>query len=305
MSEAIAGTFARDGYAAAFAIGLKPLADPAQWLAPDARLAVNLAEKAKLIEGRRDAVFMARADTLEAQREAGALLAAHLVASFPETYDRRGGVIAVAGIALDVGDPDDCAPLLTMSRLVADDLVLMRRHGDGWRLVAASLCFPSYWTLANKFDRPLATIHAPVPGFATGTRKAMLIERVFNNLKPGTIVARSNFSLHDNGELFCPRPHPAHLLAHDDDLGMLAHLHLRSEDQTLRKLPESGDLLFTIRVATDPLDGIFAHDGLAASLAARLRSLDADGLTYKGLAFGRDVLVDWLETGGSTDADGQ
>ena len=41
----------------------------------------------------------------------------------------------------------------------------MRRGEDGWRLAAGSLCFPSSWSLDEKFGRPLQEIHAPVPGF--------------------------------------------------------------------------------------------------------------------------------------------
>lgn len=294
----VAGTFARQAYAEAFTIGLKPLADPAAWLAPDARLVANLAEKDALIAARRDDVFGARDDTLDAQRAVLRLLADHLPAAFPDVYRRDGPAIAIAGsdtaVRLDEADP---APLLSASRLVADDLVLMRKHDDGWRLVAASLCFPSYWSLHEKFDRPLAAIHAPVPGFAKGTRNAALIERMFDNLKPGIIVGRSNWSVHDNGGLFRPQPHPSHLFADEDDLVTLAKMHLRSEDQTLRKLSETGDMLFTIRVATDPMAGIFDHEGLAASLAARLRALDTAGRDYKGLQSGRDVLADWLERG--------
>jgi len=295
----VAGTFAREAYAEAFTIGLKPLADPGAWLAPDARLVSSLAEKDALIAARQGDVFGARDDTLDAQDAVLRLLADHLPSAFPEVYRRDGPTVAIAGAdtAVPLAD-DDPAPLLTASRLVADDLVLMRKQDDGWRLVAASLCFPSYWSLHEKFDRPLAAIHAPVPGFASGTRNAALIERMFDNLKPGVIVGRSNWSVHDNGGLFRPQPHPSHLFAGEDDMATLAKMHLRSEDQTLRKLPETGDMLFTIRVATDPMAGIFDHDGLAASLAVRLRALDAAGRDYKGLQFGRDLLADWLERGG-------
>jgi hypothetical protein len=291
------GTFARPGYAEAFAIGLKPLDDPTRWLAPDDRLIANLAEKDALIASRPADVFAARADTIGAQAEALALLGGHLPAAFPQTYRRTAHAIGIGERSVPVAPDADPAPLLTASRLVADDLVLMRRHDDGWRLVAASLCFPSYWRLAEKFDRPLASIHAPVPGFSAGTRKAALIERMFDNLRPGVIVARSNWSLHDNGGLFRPQPHPHDLLPAEASVDDLAAMFLRCEDQTLRKLPESGDILFTIRVATDPLAGIFDHAGLAASLATRLRALDRPGQDYKGIRAGRDALADWLERG--------
>ena len=60
--------------------------------------------------------------------------------------------------------------------------MLMRRGEDGWRLAAASLCFPSSWSLEEKFGRPLQDIHTPVPGFGRGTRTADIIHRIFDNL---------------------------------------------------------------------------------------------------------------------------
>ena len=262
----------------AFAIGLAPLAASDTWLAPQDGDAAMLRRKADLIATRRDIVFMARADTMEAQAEAADLVLDALSAP-------PGALVR------------DEPPLLAASRLVADDLVIMRKAGDGWRLVAASLCFPTHWSLAEKFDRPMAGIHAPVPGFGAGTRNAALIERMFENLKPGVIVARSNWSIHRHGELHRPDPHPAHLFAGDDDIAALAAIHLRCERQTLRKLPESGDVLFTIRVMTDPVTGLARQaPDLLNGLAGRLRALSREQCDYKGLQSGRDLLASWLET---------
>lgn len=310
MSAQAAGVLDRPSFSALFAIGLKPIGDVAAWLAPDARLGVCLDQKDRLIATRRDGVFAARADTLEAQGEVLAWLGAHLPTAFADTYALLGQSIAIAGVEAPVSiaphtDPSmdrHEPPLLRASRLVADDLVLMRKHDDGWRLVAASLCFPSYWRLHEKFDRPLAAIHAPVPGFGDGSRNAMLIERMFDNLRPGMIVSRSNLSFHDNPDLHRPDPHCSHLF--DSDIGptALARIFLRSEDQTLAKLPNSGDVLFTIRVATDPIAQIESRPDLAADVAGRLRALNIDQCHYKGLAAGRAQLVDWLDVLGNQRA---
>jgi hypothetical protein len=45
-------------------------------------------------------------------------------------------------------------PLKAAALLVQEDLILMRKGEDGWRLAAGSLCFPSSWTLTEKFGRP-------------------------------------------------------------------------------------------------------------------------------------------------------
>ena len=59
----------------------------------------------------------------------------------------------------------------------------MRRGADGSRLAVASLCFPSSWSAAEKFGRPVDEIHGPVPGFGPASRPAGLIARMFDNLR--------------------------------------------------------------------------------------------------------------------------
>ena len=69
---------------------------------------------------------------------------------------------------------------------------------------------------------------------------------------------------------------------------------IRVERQTLRKLPASGDILFTIRIHLDPMKVLESHPdraALAASFAAQLAALDKAQLDYKGLTADRDRLV--------------
>jgi hypothetical protein len=279
------------GLPRALSIGLSPLADPARWLEPDDRLAFQLGEKERLIAAYPQQVFMAEPDTLDAQREVDALLRTHLVAAFPETYRAEGDAIIVAGRRVERTSGEDRI-LQDTGRLVADDLVIMRKRAGGWTLAAASLCFPTFWNLAEKFARPITAIHAPVPGFSAGTRNAVLIERIFDKLQVGRQVQRSNWSVHNDGELHHIEPHGIPINCSDADT--MAKLFLRREYQTLTKLPASDDILFTIRVHADPLEGIESVPGQCAALADRLMDLDAEGLAYKGLTAGRDRLVDYL-----------
>src|SRR4051794_11701829 len=166
-----------DGSSRLFQIGLKPLA-LADWIDVDERLPAYLGEKDRLFAERPDEVFAAEPGTEAAQREVLELLAAHLPARFPEIYRRVGEAISVAPdrlVPLAGNEP----PLLTAARLVEDDLVLMRRGETGWRLAAASLSFPSSWSLREKFGRTIHEVHGPVPGFGGGSRNAELIARMF------------------------------------------------------------------------------------------------------------------------------
>lgn len=270
-----------------FQIGVKPL-DLAEWIDVDDHLAAQLDEKQRLAAAHPDDVFAAEPGTEAAQAEVLALLVAHLPVRFPDIYGHRGDAMAVAGrlVALS-GD----SPLRIAASLVQDDLVLMRRGEAGWRLAAASLSFPSSWRLREKFGRPIDEVHAPVPGFGTGTRNNDLIGRMFDNARPDMPMLRWNWSLYGDDELFHPHDSPPRRFR----TGARAeNLFLRVERQTLRKLPTSGDMLFTIRIQLDPLAALErSSDGpqIAADLISRLAALDAAQLDYKGLTLERDRLI--------------
>jgi hypothetical protein len=296
-----------------FTIGLKPF-DPRDWIETDSDLETYLGEKDRLFESVPDKVFMTRPDTVDAQREVLDALARHLPERFPDLYRLDGDTMIIGEGDRRVRlDPDDPAPLKTASLLVQEDLVLMRASADGWRLVAASLCFPSSWSLAEKFDRPLQAIHIPVPAFGPGTRMAAVIARIFDKLKVETPVERLNWSLQEDGRLHHPRSK-----AERDEGAMKQAVDflsardagdawIRVERQTLRRMPVSGDILFTIRIHLDPLAVLKTHPaGAEASrgLAARLMELDADQLAYKGLSASRDQLVGWLRDIARTERSG-
>ena len=279
-----------DGSSRLFQIGLKPLS-LADWIDVDERLPAYLREKDRLFRDRPTEVFAAEPGTDGAQREVLALLADHLPVRLPQIYRRDGDAVRIAPDTV-VSLADD-PPLLTAARLVQDDLVLMRRGESSWRLAAASLSFPSSWSLAEKFGRPIHEVHAPVPGFGGGTRNAELIARMFDNLRPETPVIRWNWSLYGDDRLF----HPDVVGPQERRFGAGAqaeHVVLRSERQTLRRLPLSGDIVFTIKTAVDPLDALERHSRgpqIAAALIAQLEALTDQQLAYKGMTAERERVI--------------
>lgn len=279
-----------DGSARLFTIGLGPL-DPARWIEPDGDLERYLLEKDRLIADCRDIVFVEEVGTREAQREVLELLAGHIMAQHPSLYRREGSTI-VAGtrtVHLDTAD----APLVTAGALVQDDLVLMRRDDSGWRLVAGYVAFPSSWSLPEKFGRRMEDIHAPVPDFGEGTRNALLINRMFDNLKVEQPVFRFNWSINPDADLHYPAS-KAHGALPEGHALSLETTFARVERQTLRKLPVSGDILFTIRIYTDPLAALRTLPEarrIATVFADQLEALNLPQATYKGLAAKRAALV--------------
>lgn len=275
-----------DGSSKPFTIGMRPIT-PASWIEVDAHFGAYLDEKARLEAVDLSAVFRAEPDTGAAQQELLEALIANLAAHHAETHRRHGDRIEMptAGRTVDLGASDP--PLLTASRLVQEDICLMERTDDGWRLAAAALAFPSSWRLAGKIGRPMAAIHAPVPGFA-GRMDAM-VTRIFDSLAPSQPVERFNWSLYDDDRLHYPEPHPK---SWRDGTGGLdpARIHVRVERQTLTKLPRSRAVAFTIRVYQGPATGL-AGTRSGRLLADDLESLDGPQRAYKGWSADADDLI--------------
>ncbi len=277
------------------AMGLKAL-DLRDWIEIDTSFAAQLAKRRALIEERRDdAVCLALPESRVGQAEVLTLLLDHLPARFPEIY--RRSPTAIENLA--TGERFELeleawreAPLELSGRLIQEDLCLMRRGETGYRLIAGVLCFPSHWRLADKLGRPLDLIHGPVPGF--GEQLAATVDRFFANLKVERPVWRANWSLVDTPALFLPPEHrqqPKRIEA--ERAG--EQVWLRVERQTLRRLPHTLDVLFTIRTYIEPLADVIDTPASARALAARLTELPDAMAAYKGITPIRAPLLAWLQ----------
>jgi dimethylamine monooxygenase subunit A len=278
-----------DGSSKPFTIGLTHL-DPDRWIEPDEALDFYLREKARLLETSRDSVFATEAGTEAAQQELLGLLTEYLARRHPHIYRRDDDGMIVGGrrVALD-GD----APLVTAGSLIQDDLAIMERKEGEWRLTAAYVAFPSSWSLTEKFGRSMDEIHATVPGFEGGSRNAELITRMFEKLSPDRFVERFNWAINVDGALHLPRSKSEGIgagpvaLAEDGTF-------LRVERQTLRKLPETGAIVFTIRIYSDPLAALGKRPDAAAlahAFIAQLNELTLPQAAYKGLVSKREALI--------------
>ncbi|WP_099865438.1 heme-dependent oxidative N-demethylase family protein [Pararhizobium haloflavum] len=281
-----------DGSSKPFSIGLKPL-DLTAWFEIDQDLGRYQGEKERLWADNRHQVYAQTEGSLPAQNEALRLISRQLPIQRPDIYQRAGELMRVSErVTVDLAD-DASPPLWRAARLVPDDLVIMQKHDDGWRLTAASLSFPSSWSLREKFDRPIQDIHETVPAFGRGTRNAMLIDRIFDNLQPDHPVWRLNWSIYPDDRLH----HPKTKTERGSDFVPQVEpgsTFIRVEKQTLHRLPQTGAILFTIRIYVDPLTALLDHgegERLARGLRQQLEALDAEQIDYKGLAPRRAALI--------------
>ena len=273
------------------AMGLMPLA-PGGWIEIDAHFAYALAAKRALLETRHDDVFTALPGATAPAAELLSLLAAHLPQYHPEIFRRTGDLLdnIVSGERWDVAR-STLHPLDMCGRLVQEDFCVLQEDGGAYCLIGATLCWPSCWRLADKIGRPLAEIHAPVPGYAATLERP--VYRLFAHLKPGRLTWRLNWTVVEDPAPFQPERIAGHVPITADNAG--ARLWLRVERQTLRRLPVTGAVVFTIRTYITRIDAAVGDAAAAAELAALLCDTPAATLAYKQIAPFQVALLAWLD----------
>ncbi len=175
-------------------------------------------------------------------------------------------------------------PLEAAARLVPEDLLLLapRRQNNSddpsWHLEAAALAFPAHWVLAEKMGHPMQMIHQPVPHY--DERLTRPVDRFFTAMKIGPISSRMNWSLQIGRDLFTPRRVSRKAAANNDDFHQLF---LRIENQTLRKLPDTGYIVFTIRTHMLPMTLWQDDRDALQSMADMMQNMSPATKLYKGV----------------------
>lgn len=250
---------------------------PADWILVDDDYAPMIAAKAQLMAERGDELFLALPEALPAAEELLALVVAHLAAS--------GHRHAAPDPALH--------PLDAAGRLVQDDLCLLQRGPEAYRLTGGSVCFPSRWRLADKLGLPLTEIHGPTPGYDTVLARP--VDRLFDRLVADKPVARVNWGFDLDAELPQFDGHNPPDLARSIPAAEIGRrLWLRSERQTLRRLPRSGAVVFTIRILKCPLEAMAGDREALERLSRILETLPPDFGRYKGVHRFGEPLAAWL-----------
>jgi len=264
-------------------MGLKPL-DLAAWIEPDSTDAARLKLKEELLRKERALVLCAEPDTVDACRELYTVLADHLPRHHPSDYRSEQGHLRVlaTGCMYPMSPPADFDAerlLACMSLWIQEDVCILSPAAPV-RLTAGSVCFPSRWNLPEKLGLDSGAIHQPVPGF-----KAALAAPTRNFLERITVekpVWRLNWTIHDSDQLFAPHPVPERLDL--TDATVLDATFLRVERQTLRRLPATGAVVFTIRSYLHLMRDVAADGMRRESLRQTLRTLPDEVVAYKGMA---------------------
>ncbi|KAK5072168.1 hypothetical protein LTR64_004053 [Lithohypha guttulata] len=170
--------------------------------------------------------------------------------------------------------------LKTLGMTVDEDfLFLLTEEGaessDPKYVFQALVCIcPSGWDPREKIGQSLASIHAPVPGYADKLESSM--DRYFKNIEVGKYVKRSNWAITQHEELFMPDPNSNHA-KQDEQVEAVTEIDpdktfLRCERQTLHRLPKSKALVFAFKTYMDTMRDI-KLEGLGDDLADAIDGL--------------------------------
>ncbi|WP_241761178.1 DUF3445 domain-containing protein [Erythrobacter sp. NAP1] len=170
-----------------------------------------------------------------------------------------------------------------------DMCLLTKREGeDQYRLIGAAVAWPSDWHPKDKIGLPLRALHAPIAGYeeqlATG------VDRFMETLKPGAIYGRCNWFIAATGDKQWIEARPAaEAFAHVTPENAGETLFVRSERQTLRRLPRTGAILFTIGIYVEPLAALSTEN--LERLAEATQSLVAGEGDRRGAPAYADALI--------------
>ncbi|KAH0839611.1 hypothetical protein J3R83DRAFT_527 [Lanmaoa asiatica] len=222
--------------------------------------------------------------------------------------------------------------------LVQEDIAIMMEGSDGkYYFQAGSICTPGFWRMDDKIGMSLDEIHTSgnVPQFKE--KLEMSMERFFRRMPLDKPVIRNNYFIQvvkpgeraqpavggpgsgtsegmtsdvDPEELGWsestngPEDEFVHGHGHSAEPASYlepATLRLRSERQTLRRLPRTGAIIFGIRTYLFKVEELTRERGVAGRLASAIRSWPDDVAVYKGRKMYRDILLRYLDECGERE----
>ena len=277
--------------------------DPS-WLRIDSTYPEQIRQRLELLEARCTwVVDRLESDTVSlAEAELRDRVVQWLTTEHPRAFTREGNRVAchLTGVAVDVG-PQGAHPMVAVAALATEDFLLMLPAETdalgqvGYRLMSGALLFPNGWSLRSCFDRPDPGPDSPAlraqwerdrqlsrdrARLGRSTREihegvvpqyeahlATKVDRAFHAMRPERVVWRRNWGPHLSPRLF----------RHADALDMVPPMtperlleqgFIRSEHQTLVKLPSSGAIAFGLKTYLWPMRDMLADPQVRGALEA-------------------------------------
>lgn len=274
------------------------------WIQLDNHFPRYHADKARRLAERGEKCFATMPEAFPAAIELLDELTEFLPARYPSLYRRTA-------VGLDnlwsgekfntVERPLKEDPIAMCARLVQDDLALMMERPDGqYYLVSGAILLAGFWRLQDKVGMPLSEIHTSgeVPQYKEKLERGMM--NFFRRLKCDELYARNNYFIQVDDDLAW-----SWSIGSEDSADIswntaekdraVEHHYYRSERQSLRRLPKTGAVVFTIRTYFHPITEIAQEDYVPGRLASAVRSWGDDVRRYKGAEKYGKVLLEYLD----------
>ena len=277
-----------DGQPWKLSMGLAPL-DVARWIEFGPDFELQMALRAELLNQQLNSVVAFLPEAVDACFELNSVLRGHLVKYHSEyAWGDLDRMIVRSGVELK--QPRDGADALSQLAFMVQEDFCILSNDDSPRLIAGLVCFPSHWMLSEKLGKSSDAIHSTVPGFQKSL--ATPTNAVLGRILEDRPLWRLNWTIHGSDELHSPVPKSRQKLT---QLNVLQSTWLRIERQTLRRLPESRAIVFSIRTYQQLLADAVCNPDRCRRVLATLKSLPPETAAYKGLAETLPVLVQVLE----------
>jgi hypothetical protein len=284
-------------------VGLQPIR-PNDWLLIDDNYAELMVSKRRRLASSPELFYRTLPDSLGAQRELRRMVIDHLLADHPALFTISNGMLTCAAgeHSWDLND-ESIEPLRQLSDFVQEDLMLVQELDGRQTITAASNAYSSSGRLVASVGRDVRWAHEPVPDLTTalGSR----IDRILGSVHVDAPCARFNWQLTPISSIFFPAdPRSANNAALRAVVAQLSKdpslaaslLHMRVERQTLRRLPESGAVAFSIHTYSDPLSSLVKDPPALQALLSLLRDYPVNRLKYSEMDGVQAAVVTWLET---------
>jgi hypothetical protein len=285
-TKAMASTFIypppRDGKPFRLNMGLRSL-EEAAWLEDGDDLDSQISERIALSTEAREIVYQGLPGYESAISELVRRIEDNLKKFHGEKYLFEGPTVThiKTGAKADINSAD---ALLQIATIIAEDLVVLSREDNEWKIVAGAVLFPSRWKLSEKIGKGMDAVHAPVPGYQNAL--APYMTATFDKITADRPVWRKNWSLHSTEDLH--QPTSIHEVAKPEEYWW------RTERQTLTRSHAGDFLFFTIRNRAEPLAWITSDIEGAALFAETLASFSPETIEYKGLQRDHQEIINYL-----------
>jgi hypothetical protein len=271
-------------------MGVKPL-DLDKWLLVDHERDADLEEIGRLIDDHRDEIIYFEPSALPGCEELSNEVLHHL----QQKHELN---------TLRINQQPNHTPIEAIRRVVQEDLCLLERRPEGWTMTACAVAIPTQWDVRSKYGKTLDVIHEPVPRYDTDLSHPMSV--FFDRLRPEAPVWRANRTLTDDPSLRLAPQRRHHPMREDITIDNVAdRVWLRVEYQTLRRLPRSDVIIFTIRILRQKIASVADNSEALTELVRSLTKMPSDVRHYKDSTWRHARLIkEWGLSSGHLSREG-